>query len=249
STASTSVSTGSRVSTVSISTASTSVSTGSRICSMVGEDENHDENANIPPPVPPTQQAPHTLSTIKLHILKKGEYDIWAMKMEHYLGHTDYPIWERERERKARTTLIMSTPEDHLAKFHKLTDAKEMCEAIKSRFGGNDESKKMQKYILNQQFESFSASPLKMPIRSSLGLYLLPGPNTQNVAFISSSTGITNDVSTAYGVSTSSGHNSQKEGSSSYIDELIRDGFEMASGHDFYKIEEVLQEDKEKAVV
>ncbi|GJX85452.1 putative ribonuclease H-like domain-containing protein [Tanacetum coccineum] len=45
-------------------------------------------------------------------------------------------------------------------------------------------------------------SLLKMPIKSSLGLYLLPGPND------------------AYGVSTSSGHNSQKEGSSSYTDEL-----------------------------
>ncbi|GKC82777.1 ribonuclease H-like domain-containing protein [Tanacetum coccineum] len=39
-----------------------------------------------------------------------------------------------------------------------MTDAKEMWEAIKSRFGGNDESKKMQKYILKQQFESFSVS-------------------------------------------------------------------------------------------
>ncbi|GJU77466.1 ribonuclease H-like domain-containing protein [Tanacetum coccineum] len=123
-------------------------------------------------------------------ILKKGEYDIWAMKMEHYLAHTDYPIWEviqngngpvsittdtsgqikvlpprtaeeivaRERERKARTTLLMALPEDHLAKFHKMTDAKEMWDAIKSRFGGNDESKKMQKYILKQQFEGFSVS-------------------------------------------------------------------------------------------
>ncbi|GKB43807.1 hypothetical protein Tco_0888749 [Tanacetum coccineum] len=138
---------------------------------------------DIPPPPPPpsqtpTQQTPHTVSTIKLHILKKGEYDIWAMKMEHYLAHTDYPIWEviqngngpvsistdtqgqikvlpprtaeeilaRERERKARTTLLMALPEDHLAKFHKMTDAKEMWEAIKSRFGGNNESKKMQKF-------------------------------------------------------------------------------------------------------
>ncbi|GJR00848.1 ribonuclease H-like domain-containing protein [Tanacetum coccineum] len=147
----------------------------------------------IPPPPPPpssqtpTQQTPHTVSTIKLPILKKGEYDIWAMKMEHYLAHTDYPIWEviqngngpvsittdtqgqikvlpprtaeeilaRERERKARTTLLMALPEDHLAKFHKMTDAKEMWDAIKSRFGGNDESKKMQKYILKQQFEGF----------------------------------------------------------------------------------------------
>ncbi|GKD55592.1 hypothetical protein Tco_1288979 [Tanacetum coccineum] len=101
----------------------------------------------------------------------------------------------------------MAIPEDHLAKFHKMTDAKEMWEAIKSRFGSNDEPKKMQKYILKQQFESFSVSPLKMPIRSFLGLYLLPSPNT-------------NDVSTTYGVSISSGHNSQKEGSSSYIDEI-----------------------------
>ncbi|GJR55132.1 ribonuclease H-like domain-containing protein [Tanacetum coccineum] len=151
----------------------------------------------IPPPPPPppssqtpAQPTPHTVSTIKLPILKKGEYDIWAMKMEHYLAHTDYPIWEviqngngpvsittdtsgqikvlpprtaeeivaRERERKARTTLLMALPEDHLAKFHKMTDAKEMWDAIKSRFGGNDESKKMQKYILKQQFEGFSVS-------------------------------------------------------------------------------------------
>ncbi|GJY46358.1 hypothetical protein Tco_0435421 [Tanacetum coccineum] len=64
----------------------------------------------------------------------------------------------QERERKARTTLLMALPEDHLAKFHKMTDAKEMWDAIKSRFGGNDESKKMQKYILKQQFEGFSVS-------------------------------------------------------------------------------------------
>ncbi|GJT56064.1 putative ribonuclease H-like domain-containing protein [Tanacetum coccineum] len=52
----------------------------------------------------------------------------------------------------------MALPEDHLAKFHKMTDAKKMWDAIKSRFGGNDESKKMQKYILKQQFEGFSVS-------------------------------------------------------------------------------------------
>nr|GEU30634.1 putative ribonuclease H-like domain-containing protein [Tanacetum cinerariifolium] len=32
----------------------------------------------------------------------------------------------RERERKARTTLVMALPEDHLAKFHKTADAKEI---------------------------------------------------------------------------------------------------------------------------
>nr|GEV00185.1 xylulose kinase-1 [Tanacetum cinerariifolium] len=61
----------------------------------------------------------------------------------------------REMKRKARTILLMSLPEDHLAKFHKKADAKEMWEAIKSRFGSNDESKKMQNYLLKQQFEVF----------------------------------------------------------------------------------------------
>nr|GEV46935.1 hypothetical protein [Tanacetum cinerariifolium] len=42
----------------------------------------------------------------------------------------------RERERKARTTLLVALLEDHLAKFHKMADAKEMWEAIKSIFKG-----------------------------------------------------------------------------------------------------------------
>ncbi|GKD85479.1 ribonuclease H-like domain-containing protein [Tanacetum coccineum] len=52
--------------------------------------------------------------------------------------------------------------------------------------------------------------------------YTASSSSSQNVAFVSSeSTSSTNEVSTAYGVSTSSGHNSQKEGSSSYTDELM----------------------------
>ncbi|GJU42614.1 hypothetical protein Tco_1195571 [Tanacetum coccineum] len=70
-------------------------------------------------------------------------------------------ILAKERERKARTTLLMALPEDHLAKFHKMTDAKDMWDAIKSRFGGNNESKKMHKYILKKQFEGFSVSNLE----------------------------------------------------------------------------------------
>nr|GEV58400.1 hypothetical protein [Tanacetum cinerariifolium] len=58
-------------------------------------DGNPPETSNTSPPVPPpTQQIPHIVSSIKLPILKKREYDIWAMKMEHFLSHTDYPIWQ-----------------------------------------------------------------------------------------------------------------------------------------------------------
>ncbi|GJS55736.1 hypothetical protein Tco_0629098 [Tanacetum coccineum] len=118
---------------------------------MAGSD---DENPPPPQQQTPTQQAPHTVSTIKLPILKKdinGVIKVLPPK-------TAKEILARERERKARTTLLMALPEDHLAKFHKMTDAKEMWDAIKSRFGGNDESKKMHKYILKQQFEGFSVS-------------------------------------------------------------------------------------------
>ncbi|GKB78215.1 ribonuclease H-like domain-containing protein [Tanacetum coccineum] len=142
-------------------------------------------------------------------------------------------ILARERERKERTTLLMALPKDHLAKFHKMIDAKEMWEAIKSRFGGNDESKKMQKYILKQQFEGFSVSNSEglhkgydrtKPGVDSLSFNDLynnlrffesdvkgstaSSSSTQNVAFVSENTSSTNDVITAYGVSNSSGHNS-----------------------------------------
>nr|GEW09889.1 ribonuclease H-like domain-containing protein [Tanacetum cinerariifolium] len=39
---------------------------------------------------------------------------------------TTEEVVARERERKARITLLMALPEDHLAKFHKMADAKEI---------------------------------------------------------------------------------------------------------------------------
>ncbi|GKE54473.1 hypothetical protein Tco_1489629, partial [Tanacetum coccineum] len=143
--------------------------------------------------------------------------------MEHYLSHTDYPIWE-------------------------------VIQKGNGPICGNDESKKMQKYILKQQFEGFSVSNseglhkgydrfqsllsqleihgagvstkdvnqkflrvFESDIKGSIG----SSSSAQNVVFVSSeSTNSTNDVSTAYRVFTSSGYNSQRENSSSYTDEL-----------------------------
>ncbi|GJV89449.1 ribonuclease H-like domain-containing protein [Tanacetum coccineum] len=242
------------------------------------------QDENPPPPPPPstqqtpTQQTPHTVSTIKLPILKKGDT---SGQIKILPPKTGEEIVARERERKARTTLLMAIPEDHLAKFHKMTDAKEMWNAIKSRFGGNDESKKMQKYILKQQFEGFTVSntdeihkgyerfqsllsqleihgagvstedanqkflrslpsawlQVSLIMRNKPGMDSLSfddlynnlrvfendvkgstasSSNLQNVAFVSENTSSTNDVSTAYGVSNTSGHNSKHEQTSSY---------------------------------
>ncbi|GJX26865.1 hypothetical protein Tco_0233161, partial [Tanacetum coccineum] len=35
-----------------------------------------------------------TVSALKLPILKTGDYDLWSMRIEQYLTHTDYSLWE-----------------------------------------------------------------------------------------------------------------------------------------------------------
>ncbi|GJT76565.1 ribonuclease H-like domain-containing protein [Tanacetum coccineum] len=224
---------------------------------------SQDEIPPPPPPPPssqtPTQQTPHTVSTIKLPILKKGEYDIWAMKMEHYLAHTDYPIWEviqngngpvsittdtsgqikvlpprtaeeivaRERERKARTTLLMALPEDHLAKFHKMTDAKEILQeflCISNTEGLHKGYDRFQSLLSQLEIHGAGVSTEdanKKFLRSlpsawsqvSLIMRTKPG---QNVAFVSENTSSTNEVSTAYCFPNLSGQNSKYEQTSSY---------------------------------
>ncbi|GJU32524.1 ribonuclease H-like domain-containing protein [Tanacetum coccineum] len=133
-----------------------------------------------------------TVSALKLPVLKIGDYDLWSMRMEQYLTHTDYALWEvivngdapaiasasagtegpippktaeqklaRKNELKAKSTMLLAIPDEHLLKFHGIKDAKTLWEAIKARFGGNKESKKMQKTILKQQYENFVASRSK----------------------------------------------------------------------------------------
>nr|GFA56450.1 hypothetical protein [Tanacetum cinerariifolium] len=64
----------------------------------------------------------------------------------------------RKNELKARGTLLMALPEKHQLKFNSHKDAKSLMEAIKKRFGGNTETKKVQKTLLKQQFKNFSSS-------------------------------------------------------------------------------------------
>nr|GEZ39303.1 hypothetical protein [Tanacetum cinerariifolium] len=64
----------------------------------------------------------------------------------------------RKNELKARGTLLMALPDQHQLKFNSHKDAKTLMEAIEKRFGGNTETKKVQKTLLKQQFENFSGS-------------------------------------------------------------------------------------------
>nr|GEV23183.1 hypothetical protein [Tanacetum cinerariifolium] len=64
----------------------------------------------------------------------------------------------RKNELKARGTLLMALPDKHQLKFNTHKDAKTLMEAIEKWFGGNKETKKVQKTLLKQQFKNFSVS-------------------------------------------------------------------------------------------
>ncbi|GJV82086.1 hypothetical protein Tco_1517956 [Tanacetum coccineum] len=54
-----------------------------------------------------------TISNIKLPILKKEEYDIWAMEMEHYLEYIDNDVWKNGLKRYDRFQQLLSQLEAH----------------------------------------------------------------------------------------------------------------------------------------
>nr|GEU42331.1 putative ribonuclease H-like domain-containing protein [Tanacetum cinerariifolium] len=64
----------------------------------------------------------------------------------------------RKNELKARGTLLMALPDKQQLKFNSYKDAKTLMDAIEKRFGGNTETKKVQKTLLKQLFENFTGS-------------------------------------------------------------------------------------------
>nr|GEU38615.1 ribonuclease H-like domain-containing protein [Tanacetum cinerariifolium] len=74
---------------------------------------------------------------------------------------TDEQKLAKKNELKARETLLMALPDKHQLKFNIHKDAKSLMEAIEKRFGGNKETKKVQKTLLKQQYENFKDINMK----------------------------------------------------------------------------------------
>nr|GFB40736.1 ribonuclease H-like domain-containing protein [Tanacetum cinerariifolium] len=125
---------------------------------------------------------------------------------------------QRKNDVKARSILLMEIPNEHLMTFNQYKDAKTLFAAIQTRFGGNEATKKTQKTLLKQMYENFSASStenkpdldtisfddlynnfkiVEQKVKGTTNL----SSNSQNIAFVSSPSS-TNEVNTAYGVST-----------------------------------------------
>nr|GEU37429.1 hypothetical protein [Tanacetum cinerariifolium] len=159
-----------------------------------------------------------SISGIRANVTKNGNKVLTrtvGTREETYKPTTVEEKLDRRNEMKARGTLLMALHNKDQLKFHSYQDANLLMEAIEKRYGGNKESKKVQRTLLKQQYENFLAlssktldqtfDRLQKLIRSSN-----TNQNPQNMAFVSSNnTSSTNEAdTTANRVSTA---NTQEE--------------------------------------
>nr|GEV88416.1 hypothetical protein [Tanacetum cinerariifolium] len=105
-----------------------------------------------------SEEAVETLTTVILN----GDSSIPTRVVEGVLQAVAPATAEqklaRKNELKAYGTLLMALLDKHQLKFNSQKDAKTLMEAIKKRFGGNIETKKVQKTLLKQQYKNFTCS-------------------------------------------------------------------------------------------
>nr|GEZ78940.1 hypothetical protein [Tanacetum cinerariifolium] len=150
------------------------------------------------PPQPPIEspEVPQMVSSVKLPILKKVH-----MTKDEAGNEIEVPpvtaqkILARTRERKAKSTLLMAIPYEHLARIHGIKDAKTLWAATKTKFGeGLDKGYGRFQRLLNlleihrAGIDNLDIDDLynnlkvyKANIKGSSGSSL----NLQNVAFVS----------------------------------------------------------------
>nr|GFA50473.1 ribonuclease H-like domain-containing protein [Tanacetum cinerariifolium] len=134
----------------------------------------------------------------------------------HIPGHVtaDEKI-QKKNDVKARSMLLMALLNEHLMTFNQYKDAKILFDAITTRFGRNDATRKTQKTLLKQMYENFNLDKISIDdlynnfkiveqeVKRNISPSLSSG--SQNMAFVSTpSTSNNDDVNTVFGVSTTS---------------------------------------------
>nr|GFD41430.1 ribonuclease H-like domain-containing protein [Tanacetum cinerariifolium] len=64
---------------------------------------------------------------------------------------------KKKNDVKARTTLLLSLPDEHQLRFSTYKTARELWAAILKTFGGNEATKKTKKNLLKKQYGNFKA--------------------------------------------------------------------------------------------
>nr|GEY61341.1 hypothetical protein [Tanacetum cinerariifolium] len=82
-------------------------------------------------------------------------------KFRRTVTFTTEDMQKKKNDVKARTTLLLSLPDEHQLRFSKYKTAKELWAAILKIFGGNEATKKRKKNLLKQQYGNFKAEGSK----------------------------------------------------------------------------------------
>ncbi|GKD31751.1 hypothetical protein Tco_1242529, partial [Tanacetum coccineum] len=109
-------------------------------------------------------------TTTLRELIDSKDHNLWDIIVNGDLGDDATPLGEqssppvpktakqlaaRRNQERIKSILLLAIPDEYLLKFHNVPDAKSLWFTIKSRFGGNEESKKMQKNVLKHQFGNF----------------------------------------------------------------------------------------------
>nr|GEY24127.1 hypothetical protein [Tanacetum cinerariifolium]GFA21843.1 hypothetical protein [Tanacetum cinerariifolium] len=177
------------------------------------------------------------VSSVKLLILKKGEYTLWSMRMEQYLTNTNYDLWQvimngDEPVLTTRVRMVLKTYEPTRSswcnRFNEDANYK-FLRALPSSWNNialimrNKEGiDKLDIDDLYNKLKVFEAD-----IKGSSGSSL----NSHNVAFLFvKDINSINEVKTANGVSTTTSHSSSEQASSSsYTNDLMFSFFAIQS--------------------
>nr|GEX96575.1 hypothetical protein [Tanacetum cinerariifolium] len=82
---------------------------------------------------------------------------------------------KKKNDVKARTTLLLSLPDEHQLRFSKHKTTKELWAAILKTFGGNEATKKTKKNLLKQQYGNFRAEGSEMLEQTFTRLQVIVG--------------------------------------------------------------------------
>ncbi|GJR39233.1 hypothetical protein Tco_1214917 [Tanacetum coccineum] len=166
------------------------------IVSPGSENDSDDASVHSESTIPQQKRniQPQIITTVsnnnaKFPYLKKDKYEVWAIKMEYWITNNDMNIWKviqngnslkrtgRDCDRRV-IILPPMTADEHVAV------QRDIWNAVKARFGGNAESKKMRKSRLKQEFSEFRICDTKDAIEEGAAkIYkLITGADTKEVS-------------------------------------------------------------------
>ncbi|GJX44025.1 hypothetical protein Tco_0260701 [Tanacetum coccineum] len=143
---------------------------------------------DIPPP---------TITAMKIPIIRKGEYDIWSMRMRQYICHTDHNLWDvivnGDLEEEPAPTGETSAPPLRLSN-NMLNHSRKQSNQVLLTNHENNKKPDIDEIDIDDLYNNLRVYEDEMK-RSSNST-----STSQNLAFLSSkNTSSTNEVSTASG--------------------------------------------------